>query len=278
MKKLVTLLITLGIFSSLTACNDGTSGNSESKKLTTSETQTEAEETTKPEETTEAEETTETEPEIVEPEYPKPVVDENAITYNDSDDLYTAYCTNEADFQNDESNCNLSIAEYKGERQLKIEVLDKDNKSNYKTPKISFDVDKLVGSENLSKIKSFSADITQVAVGELTLDDGTSRKVPGNFMGTFGSVVGENCDVWYEPTGSSNGFATGDWDFEWTYIHVEGKWLLKGFVDGTEESKLVFMRWGIPNQADVYIDNLTFYDSDGKSIPIVYTPGSETDE
>ena len=35
------------------------------------------------------------------------------------------------------------------------------------------------------------------------------------------------------------------------------------------------MRWGIPNQADLYIDNITFYDADGKSIPLVYTPGAD---
>lgn len=269
MKRLVTLLTTLGMFLSLTACDEKTSKDSKSTKLTTSDTQTE--ETTEPEEITELEEITE---ELVEPEYPKPVVDENAITFNDSNDLYTAYCTNEKNFENDESNCNLSIAEYKGQKQLKIEVLDKDESGNYKTPKITFDVDKLVGSENLSRVKGFSADITQVGVGEFICDDGIGRIVPGNLMGTFGSLVGEKCDEWYEPTGSANSYSTGEWSFEWVFLHVEGKWLLKSFVDGTEDAKLVFMRWGIPNQADIYLDNLTFYDADGKSIPIVYTPGS----
>ena len=32
------------------------------------------------------------------------------------------------------------------------------------------------------------------------------------------------------------------------------------------------MRWGISNEADLYIDNLTFYDEDGNSIPIVNEP------
>ena len=273
MKKLVTLMTTLAVFSSFTACNEKTSEDSKSTKLTTSETQTEA--ITEREETTEPEETTQ---EIIEPEYPKPVVEENAVTFNDSNDLYTAYCTNENNFQNDESNCNLSISEYKGEKQLKIEVLDKDGNGNYKTPKITFDVDKLVGSENLSRVKSFSVDITQVGVGEFMCDDGIGRIVPGNLMGTFGSLVGENCDEWYEPTGSSNAYSTEEWSLEWVYLHVEGKWLLKSFVDGTDEAKLVFMRWGIPNQADIYLDNLTFYDAEGKSIPIVYTPGSTPDE
>ena len=41
------------------------------------------------------------------------------------------------------------------------EVLDKNDAGNYNIPKIVFDVDELVGSENLSKIKTFSVDITQ---------------------------------------------------------------------------------------------------------------------
>ena len=38
------------------------------------------------------------------------------------------------------------------------------------------------------------------------------------------------------------------------------------------------MRWSIPNQADVYLDNITFYDEDGNSIPIVYKPGETSED
>ncbi len=222
---------------------------------------------------TEAETVPVTTEELVEPDYPVLKADENSVTFNDSDDLFTAHCMKTDDFKDGESDCRLSVAEYKGERQLKIEVLDK-GEEGYNIPKIVFDVDELVGSENLSKIKSFSIDITQVAVGEFIGDDGEPMLVAGNLMGGFGSVLGEDCDQWYEPTGTSNNFAAEEWNFEWKYYHAEGKWLLKGFVDGTTDSTLVFMRWSIPNQADIYLDNLTFYDADGKSIPIVYQPGS----
>ena len=201
-----------------------------------------------------------------------------SITFDDGD-LYTAHCMNEKEFENDESNCRLSVADFKGTKQLKIEVLDFDNeKGKYKTPKIVFDMDELVGSENLSKVKSFSCDITQVAVGDFKGNDGVMLHVPGNLMGTFGSNVGEDCSDWYVPTGSASEYATAEWQCSWVHMRVEGKWLLKGFVDGTTDSTLVFMRWSIPNQADVYIDNLTFYDEDGKSIPIVYGKGEAADE
>ena len=214
-----------------------------------------------------------TEEEYTEPDYPELVSEENSITFDDGD-LYTAHCMSEKNFENDESNCRLSVAEFKGQKQLKIEILDFDEeKGKYKTPKIVFDMDELVGSENLSKVKSFSCDITQVAVGDFKGDDGEMIHVPGNFMGTFGSNVGEDCSDWYVPTGSASEYAAAEWQCSWTHLRVEGKWLLKGFVDGTTDSTLVFMRWSIPNQADVYLDNLTFYDEDGNSIPLVYTPG-----
>lgn len=217
---------------------------------------------------------TEVTEELVEPDYPVLTADKNSITFNDGDDLYTAHCMNTENYTDGEAECRLSVAEYKGERQLRIEVLTK-NENEYGIPKIVFDMDKLVGSENLSKVKSFSVDMTQVAVGEFIGDEGEPLMVPGNLMGCWGSIVGENCDKWYEPTGSSNNFLVSEWNFEWVYYHCQGKWLIKGFTDGTTDSTLVFLRWAIPNQADVYLDNLTFYDADGNSIPIVYQPGED---
>lgn len=263
-KKLIALFVVTGMILSVVSCRNKTAEESSQTEETTAVTTAVREET--PAETTVTE--------LVEPDYPVLAADENSITFNDGDDLYTAHCDGYKNFEDDESDCRLSVAEYKGERQLKIEVLDFDEKSGmYKVPKIVFDVDELVGSENLSKVKSFSCDITQVAAGEFEGEDGEMLFVPGNLMGTFGSVLGEDCDEWYEPTGSSNSYAKEEWNFEWEYLHVEGKWLIKGFVDGTENSTLVFLRWGIPNQADIYLDNLTFYDEGGNSIPIVYTPG-----
>lgn len=268
-RKITALLVMCGMLLAFTACDKGESSSTKDES-SVSETTAATEEVTEEvaEEVTEA--VTE---ELVEPDYPTFEVDENSITFDDGD-VYTAHCMNEQNFENGESNCNISVAEYKGQKQLKIEVLDKNDAGNYNIPKIVFDVDELVGSENLSKIKTFSVDITQVAVGEFIGDDGVGMLVPGNLMGSFGSNVGPECADWYEPTGTANNFLASEWNFEWVYHHAEGKWLLKGYVDGTTDSTLVFMRWNIPNQADIYIDNLTFYDEAGNSIPIVYTPGA----
>lgn len=267
-KKLLLSMVICGMaVSAFTSCGDKT--ETEEKSVTDTITTTIAE----------TEKSAETEPvELVEPDYPVPVVDPNAITFDDGEDFFTAHCLNGKNFEDGEAECKLSIAEYKGQKMLKVEVLGKNSSGEYGIPKIVFDVDELVGAENQSKIKSFSMDITQVAVGECIGDDGEPLMAPGNLMGAFGSNVGEENKVWYEPTGSCNNFLVSEWNFEWVYLHAEGKWLVKNFVDGTTDSTLIFMRWALPNQADIYMDNLTFYDADGNSIPIVYTPGEKTEE
>jgi hypothetical protein len=268
MNKKIVLILTAFLFASAVSSCSNTPSENEKEQSGTAEVTTEAAVTEE-----DAGEPEVTEEEYVEPDYPELEADENSITFDDGD-LYTAHCMNEKNFENDESNCRLSVADFKGTKQLRIEVLDFDvEKGKYKTPKIVFDMDELVGSENLSKVKSFSCDITQAAVGDFKGDDGEMLHVPGNLMGTFGSNVGEDCSDWYVPTGSASEYATAEWQCSWVHMHVDGKWLLKGFVDGTTDSTLVFMRWSIPNQADVYIDNLTFYDEDGKSIPIIYGKG-----
>ena len=134
-KEILSVLAACVAAFSLTACKSGTAEESEKSEEISSEAVTSAAE---PEET----EAEVTEEELVEPEYPVFTPDPNAITFNDSDDLYTAHCMAQKNFENDESNCRLSVAEYKGERQLKIEVLDFDKeKYMYKTPKIVFDMD-----------------------------------------------------------------------------------------------------------------------------------------
>ena len=158
-----------------------------------------------------------------------------------------------------------------------MEVLDqKADGSGYKIPKIVFDVAKLVGAENLSRIQRISCDVTAVAVGTFTAENGEEILVPGNLMlGVAGKLAAENTTEqadWITFTEKS----TDEWENEWVYLHVDANSPLprNHYQDGYEGATLVFMRWSIPNQADLYLDNLTFYDADGNSLPIVYAPAS----
>lgn len=215
-----------------------------------------------------------------EPEKPVLVADENAITFEDGD-IYTAYNIDvdaEGKGNGDSSGTNLSVVEYNGSKMLKIEVLEQDDEGNYKVPKVGFDVDALVGAENVDKIKSFQFDMFQVAVGTFTGEDGTEVLCPANFIGGFGgnSPTTDNPSRWV----SFGDFSAAEWTWDWVYTQFQGKILLDSnkFEAGQEGCSIVLMRWGQPNQADIYIDNITFFDADGNSIPIVYTPGAAAED
>lgn len=215
------------------------------------------------------------------PEPPKPTVDANAITFEDGD-LWTAHSMNEKEYKNDESNVKLSVEALNGTKQLRIQVLDKDEKTGmYKVPKVVFDMAKLVGTDNQAKIKKISCDFTSKAVGLFTGDDGEEMMVPGNAMGGLcGNLAGEKKKADADGKGAQNTWATFEeyafecWDWDWGYEHFETEILLDAnrYAAGYESTTFVVMRWGIPNQADLYIDNITFYDEDGKSIPLIYKP------
>lgn len=216
------------------------------------------------------------EPEPIETE----IYDGATITFEDGN-LWTAQSVNDYNYEDDESECALSVVDYGGSNRLKIEVLSKSDDGNYKVPKIKFDVDKLVGIDNVSKICYVTADITAAANGTFTADNGEEILVPGNCIGEIDANSGEECEVWATFTK----FSFEEWEKPAVSKHIEGKILIPKarYVDGEDKCTLIFMRWPIPNQADMYLDNITFYDDDRNPIPLVYNPATdeevyETDE
>lgn len=197
------------------------------------------------------------------------------ITFDDGS-LWTAECIGDYNFEDDEAECSLSVEEFNGSNQLRIEILTKNSENEYKVPKIRFDVDKLVGINNVSKIKSVSLDITAAANGTFTADDGSELFVPGNCIGEIDANSGEGCKVW----ATLASFSFDEWTEPYITKHIEGNINLPKarYFDGESGCTLVFMRWSIPNKADVYIDNITFYDDDGNPVPLVYDPYTDTDE
>ncbi len=215
--------------------------------------------------------------ELLDSDTPETETDANAVTFEDGR-LYTA-CDIEVDENGkgigDASATNLSVVEYNGSKMLKIEVLEQDDDSyqygvSYKIPKVGFDVDALVGAENVGKIKSFTVDIYQIAVGMYTSEDGTEALCPGTLMGGFGgySPTTDDPERWV----SFGEFAAEELYLDWVHTQFKGMILLDSdrFEAGQTGCTITFMRWGIPNRADIYLDNLTFYDEDGNTIPIIY--------
>ena len=74
-------------------------------------------------------------------------------------------------------------------------------------------------------------------------------------------------------------FAYQDWE------HNEGSWRCEtdipallpanGYAANDAGTTLVIMRWAQKNDVDFYIDNVTFYDKEGKSMPILKTEAAE---
>ncbi len=265
--------------SASTANSSAASSSSVSEAVSEESSESVAEESSTPSTDAGTSESTPEEP-AEEPEKPVIEADPNAITFEDGD-IATAFnidVDENGKGNGDASGTNLTVAEYNNSKMLKIEVLEQDDNGNYKVPKVGFDVDALVGAENVGNIKSFTMDIYQVAVGTFIGDDGTEALCPGNLMGGFGgnSPTTEDPSRWV----SFGEFSAAEWTWDWVYTQFQGKILLDSnkFESGQEGCTIVLMRWGIPNQADLYIDNITFYDADGNSIPIIYTGSGDAAE
>ena len=222
MKKLAALLLVCSMLAAVTGCGDNKDSSSQAatEAASTAAATTEAATTEAP-----------TEAPSTERPAPTPTVDENAITFEDGD-LYTAHSMAEKNYENDESATELTIEEFNGTKQLRVQVLDKDDNGTYKVPKVVFNLAELVGAENLNKIKSISCDITGVAVGMFTGEDGSEMLVPGNVMGALGGNLaaekktdadgGLLQNTWANLTE----FSFAEWENNWVYSHVEANILL----------------------------------------------------
>lgn len=263
-KKSLALLSALTLMCAFTACGD--EGGKESSESTTTSTTT----TTTTTSTTTT--TTTTAPAKLE-------VDPNAITF-DTASLYTGHCMAESNFTNDEAECELSIEELDGDKKLRVQVLGKNEDGDYKVPKIVFNLAELIGAENTGEIGQISVDFTCKAEGVWVNDDGTESKVVGNFLGAIAGNIAEEKGVDAEGITTQNTWAThyefslNDWENEQQTWRVDAKvpalLAVNGYADNYEGATLVIMRWGQANQVDFYIDNITIYDKNGKSMPIIY--------
>lgn len=265
LKKTLALLSALSLMCAFAGCGeDSSNADSTADGTTTSATTTT---------TTTSATTTTTAPVELE-------VDANAITF-DTASFYTGHCMAESNFTNDEAECNLSIVELDGDAKLRVEVIGKDDSTgNYKVPKIVFNLAELVGAENTGEIGQISVDFTCIAEGPMVMEDGSEATVVANFLGALGGNIAD--EKGYDADGNliqntwanHYEFSLSDWENAEATWHVDAKipalLAVNGYADDFENATLVIMRWGQSNQVDFYIDNLTIYDKDGNSMPIIY--------
>lgn len=167
----------------------------------------------------------------------------------------------------DESHIEFGVEEVEGVPMLRVQTLDmNDAGTNYKIPKIQFDMSKLFAgqTDKLADIMTVDIEFMTKAEGMFTAADGTESLVPGNFMGSIAAKTGAD-NAWKE---INSDISEGEWTSEWaTYVETGRVGIMGPFEAIEDPQYLCFMRWGIPNQQDFYIVDITFYDADGNVIP-----------
>lgn len=268
LKKLSAAVLSMVMAMSVMASCGSDDESSSKKETTTAATTTTAAETTVAETTTAAETTAE---ESTTAAWPTLSFDPNALVFDDDTmDLSFVNPMGEKDYEGtDESHVDISIQEYNGQKMLKFDILDvNDVTGNYKIPKIQFDMSKIFKGkeENIAKVFTIELDAFYVAEGEFTGDDGTKSMVPGNFMGALVTQTyqGDGEDLKWNQLID---FAESEWTSEWGYVKLSCRPGIGGpYADTTETQYFTFMRWSIPNDACVYIADITFLDEDGNAL------------
>lgn len=147
----------------------------------------------------------------------------------------------------------LSVEDYNGSKQLKVDVQDCSL-----LPKVQFDLNTIVGTDNLSNIEKITMEVTFVS------KDGTTP--PGWIGGALGTA-GEN-DV---PAWAQSDYEGGEYDNPASQpITVERKFLIPAqrVVSGTPNTIAMLMRWAAEVPYYMYVDNVTILDADGNEIAL----------
>ena len=272
MKKIIAMLAALVMTGTLVSCGKDTTDSSSVAE--TSAPETSAAETSA--------ESSEEESSVSDP-LPRDVgpIDANAITFDD-DDMHTCHqmCGG-----GDEGDVELSIEDLDGDKKLRVHPVRDDDSKDYGVVKLVFNLPEMLGLENVGNIGHISVDFTCIANGTWINDDGSESLVVGNFLGALAGNIAsekgtdEEGNLIQNTWANHYEFAYQDWE------HNEGSWRCEtdipallpanGYAANDAGTTLVIMRWAQKNDVDFYIDNVTFYDKEGKSMPILKTEAAE---
>ena len=148
----------------------------------------------------------------------------------------------------------LSVVDFNGSKQLKVEVTDCGN-----VPKVYFDLNKILDDRDFDKVKTIEMSVI------LESKDGTTA--PGWAGGAVGTQGGED----NTPKWAQTSWEYGEYDKAVSDpFTVQRKFLLASerLVNGTPDTHMILMRWGADVDYNMYIDNVTFLDDDGNKIEV----------
>ena len=267
MKKALIFSALLAAAAMLAAC--GAQGNTTQNTEPAAPTETTADETI--EEVTE-EETTE---EVTEPptNAPLPEADPNACTFDEVGADVAVLVVDDKQAVDG----TLTIEEIDGNKMLKL-TDQTSNAENFSdaVQKIRFDVSKLLAQDQLELVDRIEFDLYAEARDTLYVnEDGENMMAPGWIGGGGGTECSDG--KWYGFADFSGSNIQEYWLPRTDACHVTFKFLLaasgKKWDNTMTQPYLQIMRWGIGNISDTYIDNITFYDADGNSIPLTISDG-----
>lgn len=151
-------------------------------------------------------------------------------------------------------NSTLSVVDFNGSKQLKVDVTDCAN-----VPKVYFDLNSMLNSDDFDKVKTIQMDVT------FESKDGVTP--PGWAGGAIGTQGGEA----KTPNWAQTAWECGEYDKAVSDpITIERKFLLysERLVNGTEGTHMILMRWGSEVDYNMYVDNIRFLDADGNAIAV----------
>ncbi len=265
MKKRILLALLAAMALSLTACGGETNSASETESAES------VADTSAAEEVTEAE----TEEEVIPTHAAFPEADVNAVTFDDGNFAFaTIICDDDGS-----ANGTLSVEELDGNPMLKYtDTVTTAETVQEMVQKVSINVSQLLAPEQLALVNSIEFDVYAAAEADIFVNDaGENVKVPGWVGGGGGTVAADG--KWYS---FADFAASGINEYEMERsdaCHVEFKFLLasagKNWDETVEDPNFLIMRWGMQNLSSTYIDNITFYDADGNSIPLTLSAPTE---
>ncbi|MDE5946269.1 MAG: hypothetical protein K2G63_03020 [Oscillospiraceae bacterium] len=204
---------------------------------------------------------------------PVEATDVNSVTFDDSDISFASV----DDADDDSIKGEISLAEIQGNKMLKFTNPENSEKKEA-VQKIKISAVKLLDAENLEKVKSIEFDLYADVTDDFIITENGDKVKAAGWIGGGGGTVDQNED-WY----NFAEFSGGEYNLEFSQAHhIIFKFLLadtgKKWSKDMEDANFLIMRWGLESNSSTYIDNITFYDSDGKSIPLKQKESEEEPE
>ncbi|MGN0665299.1 MAG: hypothetical protein ACI4KF_02100 [Huintestinicola sp.] len=185
-------------------------------------------------------------------------VSASAQSVIDFEDGNSSFVTMKTDDGGD--NSVLSVVDFNGSKQLKVDVQDCSL-----IPKVKFNINSILGDDNMDKVKVIEMQIT------LESKDGTTP--PGWAGGCIGTQGGETNTPGWGQTPWEDGEYDNAVSQQYT---IQRKFLLgsEKFVNGTPDTHMLLMRWGCEVDYNMYVDNIRFLDSSGNEIELALAAGA----